>query len=78
MGIVRAGSIIKFTILYSPSNLKEHKGTLKISNRLEDHVYNIKGKPLQTRKVEMEYFINVAQGVRCAETFAIAEESSGI
>ena len=78
LGVVRAGSIMKFTILYSPSNLKNHEGTLKISNKFEDHIYNLKGKPLRTRKVEMEYFINVSQGVKSTETFALAEDSQSI
>ena len=42
---------MKFTIAYSPTNLKEHEGVLKISNKFEDHVYNLKGKPLITRKI---------------------------
>ncbi len=53
LGVLKAGDIMEFIIVYSPSNLKEHNGVLKISNKYEDHIYNLKGKSLQSKYIEL-------------------------
>lgn len=51
LGIIKSGEVMEFRIIYSPTNLKEHTGVLKISNKYEDHIYNLKGKSLRSNYV---------------------------
>lgn len=50
---------MKFNVIYSPTDLKNHEGQLKISNKFEEHIYNFKGKSIPSKKIEMLFNFNV-------------------
>ena len=67
---------MKFTVTYSPSDLKDHEGFLKISNIFEEHIYNLKGKPLRSRKIWMEHNLHIPQGEKYTFTFGIEDATN--
>jgi hypothetical protein len=62
LGVIKAGSLMKFIITYTPLNLRERCAVLKVSNHFEEHVYEIKGSPLRSTRIELERAVTVQQG----------------
>ena len=74
IGVIKSGEVMEFRVLYSPGNFKEHKGVLKISNKYEENLFTIKGKPIRSSIIEMEQIIRVNEGQKHIETFSLPED----
>ena len=49
--VIKSGQILEFMVVYTPNNFKEHHSVLTITNKYEEHVYNLKGKPLKSKGI---------------------------
>ena len=74
LGVIKAGEIMEFRVMYSPNNLREHRGVLKIANKYEEHLYKIRGRPIRSSVIEMEHPIKVYEGRRHTDTFSLPED----